>query len=504
MRENSGKARIILIGCGPHAERLYLPALRTLDHLDLALVVDVKPRETEVRDAVARKWGSGAEMLFVDPFTETLPADLHRRLSAFVLEQGIRGVIIATEPLVHRAYADWALDNGLSILIDKPISARANSTTCLSSAEHILGDYVALLEKYRSLQRRKETIFTVNTQRRFHPGFQFVEEQIREIGERTHCPVTSIHSYHSDGQWRLPSEIVTQSYHPYCYGYGKASHSGYHIFDMLYRFYAASGVRDKVADSIEIVSSFIQPNGFIRQLTENDYRALFGEHYDAVQRWTDDQLREIFQNYGEIDLSAIITLKKGGDAIANLSVDLIHNGFARRTWVRPGKDLYKGNGRVKHENHNIQQGPFQNIQIHSYQAYDRHDEANGMEPELGGKNHFDVYVFRNPMISGDTRSPRVYRLHEMISEDEMGHRSMLAIEWAKYQVVEEFGDYLNGHKDKASLRSQIEDHAIPVQLMSGVYRAHILRQRLASSVVTSSYGLTEGESRDNRPGFGAS
>jgi hypothetical protein len=505
MREDSGKARIILIGCGPHAERLYLPALRKLNHLDLALVVDLKPREAEVRDAVDRKWGGDPELLFVDPFKEALPDDLHRRLSAFVHEQGIRGVIIATEPLVHRAYADWALDNGLSILLDKPISARANSTTCLASAEQILGDYVALLNKYRSLQRRQETLFTVNTQRRFHPGFQFVEEQIREIGERTGCPVTSIHSYHCDGQWRLPSEIVTQSYHPYCYGYGKASHSGYHIFDMMYRFYAAAGVRDKFADTLEIVSSFIQPNGFIRQLTEDDYRGLFGEPYGAVQRWSDDQLREIFQDYGEIDLSAIITLKKGGDAIANLSVDLIHNGFARRTWVRPGKDLYKGNGRVKHENHNIQQGPFQNIQIHSYQANDRHDEANGMEPELGGKNHFDIYVFRNPMISGETPSPRVYRLHEMISEDEMGHRSMLAIEWAKYKVVEELGDYLNGRKDRASLRSQIEDHAIPVQMMSGVYRAHILRQRLVSSVFTSSYGLTEGETGDgDRPRPGAS
>lgn len=493
MEKHSGRARVILIGCGPHAKRIYLPALRKLDQLELALVVDLKAQEADVRDAVASTWGPGPEtrpeMWFIDPFSDTLPADLRDRLSVFVARHDIRGAIIATEPLVHRGYADWALDNKLSVLIDKPISARAHSATRLSSAEGILEDYTMLLEKYLELQARTETIFVVNTQRRFHAGFQFVADQIREVGEQTNCPVTFIHAYHSDGQWRLPSEIVTQSYHPYCLGYGKASHSGYHIFDMLYRLYVASGVVDKRADSIEIVSSFIQPNGFISQLTESDYRSLFGERYSTVQRWTDDQLRDIYQNFGEIDLSAIIALKKGRDAIANFSVDLIHNGFACRNWIQPGKDLYKGNGRVKHEHHNIQQGPFQNIQIHSYQAYDKHDDADGMADELGGKNHFDIYVFRNPMVAGGQRSPRVYRLHDLISEQAMAGTSMLATEWAKYLVVEEFGDYLNGRKDKASIRSQIEDHAVPVQIMSGVYRAHILRQNSPSSIVRSSFGV---------------
>jgi len=489
MKNNRGKACIILIGCGPHAKRIYLPALRKLNHLnvDIALVIDLKAKESLVRAAVTKELGMGPEMWFIDPF-EAMPEEFDSKLSSFVIERKISGVIIATEPLLHRSYAEWALRNGLSILLDKPISARVGSTTKISSADGIIDDYMHLLKQYRALQRKMETVFIVNSQRRYHAGFQFAEQQIKEIGERTNCPVTFIHSYHSDGQWRFPSEIVTQDYHPYCLGYGKASHSGYHIFDTAYRLYASSGIKNKFADSMDIVSSFVQPNGFIKQLNEADYCSLFGKRYDTVKKWTDEQLQDIYHNYGEIDLSAIVTLKKEEEAIANFSINLIHNGFARRTWLQPGTDLYKGNGRVKHENHNIQQGPFQNIQIHSYQATDKHDEMDGVEDALGGKNHFDIYVFRNPLIVDYRASPKTYKLSEVFSGQDESTSSMLAMELAKHQVVEEFVGYLAGRKEKSALRSQIEDHIVPVQLMSGVYRSHILRCGKLPCVVNSDFG----------------
>jgi len=457
--------------------------------VELALVIDLKSQESFVRDAIATKLGQDPEIWFIEPFQDSLPTSLERKLSSFVKRQEITGVIIATEPLIHRAYAEWALQNELSILIDKPISAREHSASEMSSAQGIMDDYILLLKQYRALQQTRETAFVVNSQRRFHPGFLFVEKLLKEIGERTNCPVTFMQSYHCDGQWRFPSEIVTQDYHPYCFGYGKASHSGYHIFDIMYRFYIAADIEDKIADSMEIVSSFVQPNGFIKQFASNDYLSLFGDHYETVKQWTDEQLREIYQNFGEIDLSAMVTLKKDEEAIANFNINLVHNGFARRTWILPGQDLYKGNGRVKHEHHNIQQGPFQNIQIHSYQAHDKHDEANGLEDFLGGKNHFDIYVFRNPLVSDSEESLKVYRLNEVFSSELMPSESMIVTELVKHSVVEEFISYLTGQKEKSELRSQIEDHIVPVQLMSGIYRSHILRQGNSPCVVKSRFGF---------------
>lgn len=487
MQKTKCQARIILIGCGPHARRVYLPALRKIKHIELALVIDLKSQEIVVKSAL--EGDKEIELWFVDPFTDQLPNNLDNRLSKFVVEQAITGVIIATEPLVHKVYAEWALGNGLSILMDKPITTRVDATSNLSSAEGILEDYLDLVESYRQLQVKKETIFIINSQRRFHKGFHFVQNKIREIAEKTNCPITFIQAYHSDGQWRLPNEIVTQDYHPYCVGYGKASHSGYHIFDTVYQFYKSANLKEKFADTMEIFSSFLQPNGFFTQLNEVDYLKIFGEKYNEVSHLNDDQLKQLCGNYGEIDLSSIITLKKNDEVIANFNINLIHNGFSGRTWLQPGNDLYKGNGRIKHESYHIQQGPFQSIQIHAYQANDKHDEDNGLEDHLGGKNHFDIYVFRNPMVANNVTQPQVYKLTDIMETTNIESNSELTMEFVKFKVVEEFADYLTGKKSKSNISSQIEDHLIPVQIMSGIYSANILRKIDSTNLAKSSFGL---------------
>ncbi|KKA25527.1 Cytochrome P450 monooxygenase [Rasamsonia emersonii CBS 393.64] len=50
------------------------------------------------------------------------------------------------------------------------------------------------------------------------------------------------------------------------------------------------------------------------------------------------------------------------------TLNLLHNGFSRRSWIRMGADWYKGSGRVKHEAHEVRSGPFQTIVIDSRQA----------------------------------------------------------------------------------------------------------------------------------------
>jgi len=484
------KVRLALIGCGPHAKRIYLPALAALRSqydLELELVVELKTARQAVASAMADN-GFAPESVLVKPFDGSLPAQVARELSGLVERLGIQGVIIATEPLVHRAYAAWALACGLHILIDKPVTARADAISSLTSADGILGDYDHLLQAYLGLQRRKETVFMVNAQRRVHPGFQFVERLLGEVGRLTNCPVTSLQSYHCDGQWRLPNEIVTQTYHPYRQGYGKASHSGYHMFDMMYRLYMAAQVEGKRADAMEIVSSFVQPMGFIKQITEADYGRLFGIDYERVRHLSDSELRDLYPDFGEIDVAGIVTLKHGGDTVANLSVNLLHNGFAQRTWLEPGADLYKGNGRVKHEHHNIQQGPFQNIQVHSYQPSDQHEGTGENEEELGGNNHFDVYVFRNSMVAGGAPALRVYKGADILAEIERSRSPLLTSEAAKHHMTAQFVSYLAGTTGKATLPSQIEDHRTPTQIMSGLYRSHVLRQRGIDCVVRMPFG----------------
>jgi hypothetical protein len=65
------------------------------------------------------------------------------------------------------------------------------------------------------------------------------------------------------------------------------------------------------------------------------------------------------------------------------------------------------------------------------------------------------------------------------------------MEWVKFKVVEEFADYLTGTRTKDSITSQIEDHLIPVQIMSGIYSSNILRKRGENNIVKSNFSLVK-------------
>lgn len=477
--------RIVLIGIGPHSKRVYLPALANLKEkfqVEVSLAVDIKPEAEKVKKHFEKR-GYAIDTLFIDPFTGALPDDIRAELTGFVHENKIDAVIIATEPSVHHTYAEWALSLKLHILMDKPVSTRENAVSDLAEANGILSDYLHLLELYNAIQKEKSTIFCVNVQRRYHPGFQYVIERIKEVSVATNCPVTGIHSSHSDGQWRLPSEIVLQDYHSYNKGHGKMSHSGYHIFDMVSQFYNTPAIAEKLPDSMEVFSSLIQPAGFITQLNEQDYESYFNGDYEKAKVYDDAQLMEMFQDYGEIDASILVRMLKDKKNIANITINLLHNSFSRRNWLKPGEDLYKGNGRVKHEYHNIQQGPFQNIQIHSYQAKDKHKHNSKRDYKPGGNNHFDIYVFRNIGMLGGKKPLEIITMKDL-SELHNFDDSKLMTEQAKTAVVEEFLNFMQGKIEKKTLRSNIDSHLDSVKMMAASYVSHINQKEGNNPVVS--------------------
>jgi predicted dehydrogenase len=216
---------VILIGCGPHAQRVYLPAIQKIEGSEISLIVELDQQKELIRKVLKEDFYG--DTYFTEWFEDRLPDKLFNYLELHIQKNNVEAVIIATEPLIHKAYAKWALSKGLNILLDKPITTRRNVVSEITQAEGILQDYEELLRDYKKLQEQKETVFMINSQRRFHKGFQFVIDKIREVKELTNCPINFIQAYHSDGQWRFPLEIVNQGYHPYCYGYGKASHIRY-------------------------------------------------------------------------------------------------------------------------------------------------------------------------------------------------------------------------------------------------------------------------------------
>jgi len=311
-------------------------------------------------------------------------------------------------------------------------------------------------------------------QRRFHPAFLKVRELIKEVYEETNCPVTSIQSFHSDGQWRMPSEIVDQIYHPYCQGYGKCSHSGYHSIDIAPWLIEATESKEKHINNVDVFSNFVYPNDFLYQLNLNDYRKLFPD-FDEHNKYLDKELVKKYQSFGEIDSFLSLAFKHDAKTMTLGSINLVHNGFAQRNWVSAcGKDLYKGNGRVRHESHYIEQGPFQAISYISYQGKEVDPNKETNLYDFGGEYHLDIHVFRN-----DKMFPK-WKNHEKISVNDLGIKIMEGTsrghqEDARMKSVIEFISLIQGKKNIAN-SSDYLNHKRSTMLLYAAYKSAVLRK----------------------------
>ncbi len=458
---------ILIIGVGPHAQRIYVPTILRLSRerpVRLAGLVDLKSQK-DLIDSYLLKGGCNIDTLYLDSFEASggLPDECVSALDAFVERLGIQGVVISTEPTAHKIYAEWALNKGLDILMDKPVSLRKAVSSDFRQAAGLIEDYNDLMALYSETQNSKPTAFLINVQRRYEHGFDKVRELIAETKEKFNIPVTSIQAMHADGQWIFPKDILLKESHYHYDSYGKIAHSGYHLFDMVWQLYAAGSVQEKYPDHLEILSSPLTPSGLHANLGEGDYRRYFGSDYESTGLSEQDYLRKI-RNYAEIDSFNIVRLLRKGENICNISVNLLHSSFSRRSWAMPNADRYKSNGRVKHQQFIVQQGPFQCIQIHNYQSKSLHDTDNSAEFDVGGNNHFDIYVFRNVDMYGGGKP--FYKISARDLEEEKTTR--LITEKAKDRILLEFISFMMGTVTRDELLSNIDTHDVPVKIMSGV------------------------------------
>lgn len=470
MKNREKQINVMLIGVGPHAQKVYVPwlAKHGLEHnASLEVAIELKS-QTAMTEQVFGKFNLEPDTFFIDPLLgDRIEGKLEEQLNDLVLEHHVDAVIIATEPSTHKPFGMWALENGLNVLMDKPVSTEPNASNSAEAARQILKDYDELNTLYKEKRLQNPNLFfSINVQRRYHPGFDIVTEKLKEVAEKTNCPVTSIQSSHGDGQWRTPDEIIDITYHGFTNGYGKASHSGYHFFDIIGQFLKAGTPVSKRPDSMEVFTTFSKPADYIRQFNLDDYRKAFRGQYEP--QYSTEEFLRITENFGEIDGHSLIRFLQDDATITTVDLSLLHNSLSQRSWIQAREDLYKGNGRVKHEYHCLQQGPFQSIQIHSYQSKSEHENNTEDDYVIGGNNHFDVYIFRNEKMIGGKKFEK-FSIDQLLGD---GDTSELLTTITKGDVLVEFFEHIHGNK-KQPLRSDLSDQWFGVSLMSSVYLAGV-------------------------------
>jgi predicted dehydrogenase len=476
------RPRVLLIGLGLHARRVHYPILEDLaarNRVTLCAVVDRQAEAESVREYLCQRSAPAPPQVVVpEPAggSVELPAAASAALDTLLGRERIDTVLVATEPLMHRAYGQWAFARGLHTLVDKPPVGRPGVVVDQAGAERMVRDLTDLV----ALAGRAGRLGGVVAHRRYHAGFRHARRLVREVWQRTGCPPTSVIVEHGDGEWRMPWEVPAQAYHPFNRGYGVLLHSGYHAIDTAL-WIAGVADPDRAGYTAATVSAhFTTLADTIAALPEERIHVLLGQR--PVRRRPPLAAGPL----GEIDARLTVGLQRDGATPTVLSVLALHSTNSRRGWLSPaGRNLYTGNGRRIQESVIIHQGPFQSIRIHAYRSW-LPGEPGADSVEAGGSRHWTMQVFRNSSVFPEWRAARELRLDDLPEDGEAGRGARWAgpenaasdelrsaVGAAKYDLITDFlrATGTRPSTGRPAFASELASHQATMGVIGAAYRA---------------------------------
>jgi len=450
------RSKSLIIGFGHHSRRIHYPIVSELAAVDIVGIVDLRSRETEI-ESYLKANDIDVARLYMDSRNV-----LSNQLTQFAERLDIDSVIISTGPEAHVLYAKWAFKHGYHVLMDKPVHAEKNAAHNLQAARQVHNEYTSLVKDLRKKRKKyPRLVCEILTQRRYHPGYMLIKQLIDEVYDKTGCPITYYYAFHNDGQWRLPEEVAELDYHGYKDGFGKASHSGYHFYDLL-NWFTSSFREEKGVDAILVKAWPNFPKNHFKQIDANTLSRIFPDYHSVV----DYQLAD----YGEVDVMSTIQLKSSNSVITHAQIDLQHSGISARSWPTiEGRNLYKGNGRVRHEQHYINMGPFASISLTSWQSKPFAVESISSKDiyKPGHEFNLDITICRNSKIIGG-QAVQNYTLEDiyepLLSDYSRGHQ-----EDARWSAIVEFYELIRRGRNTG--HSPLTAHSLSSLTMASVYES---------------------------------
>lgn len=443
--------KIVLVGLGPFSKRNYFELFKRHQFYP-EFIIDLESKRSELTRFLDCNSLQIPFYLIPEEYRDCgiLPDHQKQKIALLLKKHGITHAIVATEPKAHYAYLDFFIENGIHVQVEKPLTAPEFASISMNAAEKIEQDYESLLQKIEESPTPNLRV-ELQCQRRYHPVYQFIQEQIESFVREFDVPLTYCDIYHCDGMWNMPNEFLERENHPYKYGYGKLLHSGYHFIDLLGILLKSSfKYSSKTPNCAEYYGTGFSPLDSLGAVNQKDYERFFGHRqYDEI---FEDPYAFGFSRFGELDFFSILQLFQGDRKISVCNLNLLQTGFCRRKSSVLPEDTYKNNGRVRHERLNLQFGPLLNIQVHSYLSQ-RSNEINIEDPiSAGNELHFDVMIFRNSDLIGG-------------KPFDIYHSSDFSSSKNGFNEMSREGCFLNFISNERSL-SDLRDHKLSIQLLS--------------------------------------
>jgi len=410
-----------LVGCGHHAERAHLPVLaREHESIELVAVFDRLEASSLVLERLARHGFANGHFTALDQAAQTNRALLHDLLDSKIGK--LDGLILSTPAIARKDYLDWAFDRSVPVLIDKPVSVRANASVDPTAADGIWEDFSSFLN------RAGTTPVVVGTQRRYHPLYLRIARHLRDINRETGYPVTFVQVATNDGLWARDHNKFAL-FDPAQTGGGKLINTGYHLLDLIPWL-----IRQAPSERVVAVADIYATAMHVSDTTSMSL--------DGMNKGN------------EINAAVHIVLRDiQNRVLCQIQIAALHEGISTRPLPRSTEpDDWEAivNGRTKQEVLSLYQGPLAAVWMRRIAKL---RGTNGKE--LGDAGHAEVILAQNPHIDPAAESIQHF-LHDYIDDETAPTR--------------EFCSIITGKHPGSSL-SPLQDHSIPMKLLAKAYRS---------------------------------
>lgn len=439
------KPRILVCGIGSkHFLEDYLELLN--NHYLAPIIIAGTELKSRVNYATQQLSNSGIRDIKIIPITSfgddnEICKEDKNTLNTLVEQEGINGVIIVTEAMAHLPYLNWAVQKGIPCLVEKPLTSYNGITQDYNKAQQILTDY----EYLKKVISDSGSFVSIVSQRRWNKAFLFIKDKIEEVFDRYETPVSLLRGMKNKGDWMRPNHLLTKENHPYKYGYGVLSHTGYHPVDIM-DFTVSKISKQLGVNRIEVFAQMSYP----RDVYLGTKRAnIFSDDINSLNMYS----------LGECSVNGVYSYFKDDTKILLANLQISNNGLCQKDFSQPEGHIWdRTTGTIRQEAYTWTQGPFQEIDFELYQ--DKTGTHNSIY-EYGGDNYGLITIKRNGKIKNVER----------ISIEEFETNRERVAEACLKEAILEFVERINGNN--IAPRSDLEQHEIPIKIESGLYQSSI-------------------------------
>ena len=169
------KIRVGLIGCGGNMRNAHIPRLQADGAVGLVAVADTAEEPARL---LMEKWGAETEY-----YTD------YRRM---IRNEALDAVMISSPHSTHYAQVRYALERGLHVLVEKPLTTRSRQARALVD-----------------LAKKKKRLLVVSYQRNFYPPHVYARELVQQGALGKICGVVAYVTQRWGGGkgWRMVPEL---------------------------------------------------------------------------------------------------------------------------------------------------------------------------------------------------------------------------------------------------------------------------------------------------------